>query len=226
MADLTEQTMADSFGEALITSRVKGLPSFKTVFREFECYQGVADFVALSDRCQQNVEDLAFVASMSLRSLSAVLALLKPHAPRTEAYLAETSGLSQGTVRRILGDLETAGLVSRNVRGSAALGPNWVPPSLDIWAFELKLGNWHRALFQCLQYKAFAHQVVVVMPPVKEALLQEHSEAFRASGVGAMTFDPSVGSLRVVIPPLSSRPSSRHHTIFALQRIQALRNGG
>jgi hypothetical protein len=91
-----------------------------------------------------------------------------------------------------------------------------------MWAFELKLSNWHRAVFQALQYAAFASHVFVVMPQSKSNVAIANRDLFARLGVGFLLFDPHTGHARQVVPARRIGPASPAQALYAAGRIETL----
>ncbi len=89
----------------------------------------------------------------------------------------------------------------------------------DIWAFELKLSNWKRAIFQALQYKAFANYSVIVFPIEKEKLLLNNLETFRNLNIGVLLFDIKNQKSQWLVHPKKEKPISKSQTIYLLYKI-------
>lgn len=227
MAKITENQMANSF-EILLNSGegIKGFPKFKSVFREVTCQQGIADFITITGSDTDSLYNNCFESGLiSLDTSSLIISLLKFNSPRTEDFLIKATGLSKNTVRKVLKTLEVKKVVTQSDTGSFTLSPNWGIPSVELWAFELKLSNWKRALFQVLQYKAFANRVVIVLPTEKESIICKNIELFKELRVGVMTFDTLSGNNKVFVKPQKNNPSSKRHNLYALGTISSKLKG-
>lgn len=99
------------------------------------------------------------------------------------------------------------------------LAVNDDPNKNNIWAFELKLSNWKRALFQALQYKAFANYVAVVLPHEKEKVLQQNLSTFISLNVGVLLFDPKAKKAKWLRRPKKEPSISKWQTLFMLAKI-------
>lgn len=213
--------MADSF-EVLLNSEsgIKGFPKFKSVFREVTCRQGIADFITITDNGTDILYNSCFESgSISLDAGTLIISLLKFNSPRTEDYIINASGLSKKTVGKVLRMLEINKIVKKSNTGSYILSSNWSVPSVELWAFELKISNWKRAIYQALQYKAFANRVVVVLPSEKEAIIYKNIKLFKELRVGVMTFDILSKSYKIFVKPQKGNPSSKRHNLYALGTI-------
>ncbi|OPX86928.1 MAG: hypothetical protein A4E53_02690 [Pelotomaculum sp. PtaB.Bin104] len=224
---MSELQMANAF-ETLLKSKegIKGFPSFNSTFREVSCQQGIADFIAITGKNIQELSNNFFESNtVSLNSYSLIISLLKSRSPRTEDFLVSSSGLTRNTVRKVLKELEENETIYKNQKGTIILSPNWGLPKLELWAFELKLKDWRRALFQTLQYKAFANRVVIVVPEDKENTINKNIDVFRNLQVGVMVFNMANLSYKIMQKPRRINPSSKRHSLFALGKIASeLRN--
>lgn len=227
MSKLTEELLAVEFEKMLISNSINQFPKFNSVFREVSCFQGIPDFIAISG---ENIDLIEYSSSkeLSIDSSSLILSLLKKKAPRSEEFLVRSSGLAPQTITKILVALKKSNIVSVTNSGGYFLGPNYKKPNVELWAFELKLENWKRALFQALQYKAFANRVIIVFPSNKAKLLKRNLEIFRTLKIGVMTLDVKDRSFEIILKPYKLKPSSNYHNLFALSRIadEMLRNTG
>ncbi|MFH1010973.1 MAG: helix-turn-helix domain-containing protein [bacterium] len=225
---ISESMMAKAFEQCLrAPASFPGFPNFDTVVREVMCQQGVADFIAavgLRQRRKQVAKLGDMAESTGINSIR-VLSLLKPVAPRTKDYLVEQSGLSRQIVTRVLAHLVSQRLAKRvGDRAFRLFSESFSYPG-ELWAFELKLNNWKRALFQASQYKAFASRVVTVFPMEREKTLKSNLDKFDKAKVGVMIFDASDRSFKVLQRPSKIRPSSRMHYLFAFSQVVARKGG-
>ena len=219
---VSERDMADAF-EILLRKHAgfAGLPEFSSTFREVACRQGIADFVAASGPCLEAAEFQQMVdgARSAGTGWLAALSLLRRAAPRSISYLVRQSGLARRTVCRALARLARAGLVLRTPSGSYLLAPAWCPPPVEIWAFELKVNDWRRALFQALQCRAFANYVVAVFPSQRRKLAQRHIDKFKRLNVGVMLLDVEAMEAEILSRPSKNGPSSRLHYLHAFTQL-------
>ncbi len=146
---------------------------------------------------------------------SRILSMLKPHTPRREAFLLDRIGVSTRTLRHWIRELEEGCLISDLGGKRFVLGPAFSPPEIEICAFEFKLDNWRRALYQATRYRTFAHRVYVVMPTDSAARALAARELFRRLNVGLLSHDGD-GRTRMIIPSSKRRPTSRYRFIMAL----------
>jgi len=219
MDGLSELQMSIAFEKILKTKeKVTGIPKFDLIYKEVVCQQGIADFVCLVTKEGLNQLDI-FDNIQILESGTLVFSLLKPKANRSKKFLQEKTGLSEKTIAKVLKELCKNDIAIEEKEGVYHLSPKVIMPSLDIWAFELKISNWKRALFQALQYKAFANYSLVVFPFEKEGVLKKQLELFRELNVGILLFDVTNGKLKFLLHPKKEKPSSKWHMLFTLGQL-------
>lgn len=217
MSEITELMMANAFASAINASAIKGLPAFDLVYREVVCQQGVADFVGLTSAApifiNNNLEELS-----SIDSSSQILSLLKSNSGRRIKFLSERIGITDTTLNRILKELVSKNYVIKK-NGLYYLSKPYNLNKTNIWAFELKLSNWKRAIFQALQYKAFANYSVVVFPIAKEKLLRENIDLFQNLNIGVLLFDAETLENKWINHAKKEHSISRWHTMFLLGKL-------
>lgn len=76
-----------------------------------------------------------------------------------------------------------------------------LPPNLLLYAFELKISAWRRALKQAFRYSYFADRSVVVVPPKTAAIARRHLDVFRLHGIGLWSFDARAGRIVRIYSP-------------------------
>jgi len=225
---ITEEKMADSFEKLLCDKNgISEFPSFHSIFREIRCQQGIADFIAIENNVLKNEiwklpERINKISNISVFH---IISLLKPKAPRTETFLTRNTGLSLKTVKRILKQLEYQQIIKRLDSGGIIVGPKWKSPNFDLWAFELKLNNWKRALFQASQYRTFATNITVVFPTERKKTIIENLNKFRKMKIGVMLFDISKNNYEIILKPNKIKSTSKRfyfHTIGTLMTMKDL----
>ena len=176
---LTEEQLSAVF-EAIITNGglCSPYPRFAHVLREMDCQQGRPDFVASPTKATIIPRSLrvSLASALATPSTARTLSLLKPVAPRSVDYILRASGLSLPVVRRSISALESLNLVSRYGQSGYVLSPEFPEMRWEFWAFEVKVDNWRRVLYQALQCKAFAHRVIVVISEDWAHRLERHIE--------------------------------------------------
>jgi hypothetical protein len=96
---------------------------------------------------------------------------------------------------------------------------------LRVFAFELKLRNWRRALAQAYRYRSFANRSYVVIDSEFVQPAVARIALFQSANVGLMSFDVS-GAIEVHFEPAYDRPYSprlalrfRQGTKIALETV-------
>jgi len=161
---------------------------------------------------------LRYASVLSRPSCARVMALLKPSAPRGEDYIRRATGLSSSVIHRSLDELENARLIERAGTGFV-VAPRFATTRWELWAFEVKLEDWRRALFQALQYRSFADRVIIVMPERWAHRAERHSELFKRLKIGLLAVDERSSAIRVIVSPRRTRPGSRFHHLNAVGRF-------
>jgi hypothetical protein len=212
--DYTEREMADAFMELLQSK--EGLPSvgtFDRVYRDVYCYQGRPDFIALHNK--KHIQPPKLPESMGFVG-PAILATLKPNATRTFRYLVSHLEFSEGSIKRMLSQLLACDYVERVDTGSFRLGDSASWLQVELWAFELKLNNPKRAVFQAQQCCAYANRTVIVVPPGQDKHYMRYHMALTRWGIGLATFNPANRDFKI------SRRSRIYRAIIPLHQIYAL----
>lgn len=224
--EISESVMAKAFEKCLTNKKFFAeFPNFNRVFRDFVCRQGIADFLAVAGPRieKKTIKKIGNLANLITESSTRIFSLLKHSSPRSKEYIKGKSGLSFSTVSRVLDHLGKENLIKETAGGKFTLSPTWyLPKNLELWAFELKVNNWQRALFQALQYKAFATRVVTVFPKKKERILKKHIDKFKKMNIGVIVFDHNSFSYKILLKPRKNNPQSRMHYFFSIFRIAQL----
>lgn len=212
----SEKEMADLFRKQLLSRKgLPGLPKFRFLFSEVDCKQGRPDFVALSGYSKRGLPSSKPVGGYVA---ARVLSLLKPKAPRTLKFLRENSDASEKAFRKTLKELVGARYISETSTGSFLLGPKWSHNS-KLWAFEIKLNNPKRAIFQAKQYRAFADRVFIVAPPLQIRNYEKHMHAMKRWDIGLMSFDPNTTKSEIHRRSPQKPPLSREHRAYAVAKL-------
>lgn len=215
----SEADMAQAFHRLLLS---KGGPpsigAFDAVYREITCQQGRPDFIALRYASTSGSNrHIAVRGSVG----PAVLHRLKPSAPRTLDYLVSRLGFRRESIRRALRELVDKGYVEQLDSGAYRLAGVDTLHLPEVWAFELKLHNAKRAVFQAQQSRAYAERAVIVVPPGQETSYRGFEETMRRWHIGLATFDPIAGRFRFVAKGRKSRALSPAQQLYTLSRLHA-----
>jgi DNA-binding transcriptional ArsR family regulator len=191
---------------------------FHSHVREFEALQGRADFVVsptnLKSLNYKIVRQIAHgIPSPSSALILSVLTRRKPVRPDD---LTANLGLSLYTVRKSLSHLEASDIVEQCGNSEYRISQSFRMPSVELWALELKLHDWKRALYQTLQYRTFAHCAAVVVPEESACRIEKHAGRFSSFNIGVLAFDMDDWSLRTVVRLKTGEPSVDYHHIYAM----------
>ncbi len=213
----TEEQMANAFERRLRSRRpLQGIGGFTKVFREVECHRGRPDFVAIVSR--NGPRGLRHQSSHNVAS-ARLLSLLKKRSPHSVRSLGEQIDMSVATVRRALRHLEKSGLVEELANGSFVLSGGSAIFEIETAAFELKLKNPRRAVFQAQQCTLFAQQVWIVVPPSQAKNYDVYRPVLARWGIGLATFNPNNHRFAPVVTARRGIPGSREHQAYAVLRL-------
>jgi hypothetical protein len=132
--------------------------------------------------------------------------------------------MTQATTRRVVRLLAQAGLIEEQAANRYVLGPAFAEPRAEVTAFEFKLHNWRRALYQAIRYRAFAHRVFVVVPTKTVPSLLLHADTFRRFRVGVLSWEIEDGRGERIFAAAKSEPGSRSAYLRALSELTAWAN--
>ncbi len=210
----TERQMGDAFEVALNTpGGLSGIEPFDGIYREISCRQGRPDFIAL--RNKENKGILTPPESSGLVGPS-ILSLLKPKATRTLSYILEHSEFSEKSIRQALKELINTGHIETVKTGSYKLGESYNYLKTELWAFELKLDNPKRAVFQAQQCRAYADRVIIVVPPGQETNYRRFNQTMNRWHIGLATFDPNNMEFKFIRRGRSKRGYNIQHRIYTM----------
>ena len=189
---------------------------------ESNCSEGRADIVwARFERGELPIKLKRHANLLQNRTASRLLATLRQGSSQSEEALLPRIGVTSPILRKWLRALSEAGLITTTRNGNFRAMPRSTLPSFEICAFELKLTNWQRALYQATRYKSFSHRVFVVMPANNAHAAFKHKEQFRKANIGLVAHELS-GQSHVLVRPLKRPPYSGYRTIMALGMFSAI----
>jgi len=218
----SEAYMASVFYECMLQAGHFGcFPNFSTIKKDFRALQGTPDFVATaSNNIPNQIYSTLAQANNDLgRMAFIVLSNFCGASPRTEPFIVKKTNLATKEVKRTLNELVLRGILAKTETGSFKLSPEAINNDIDIWAFELKMKNWKRAIFQSLQAKSFANRVVIVLPLKKQDVVATNIDYFKKSGVGVMLFDPESKFYKTLLRPVRRKHASNLHFYYALAKL-------
>jgi hypothetical protein len=218
----SEEQLAVAFEEVITNGAWASYYSpFTRMLREVACLQGRPDFVGLhagaTNISMDQTDQLAAV--LKVPSTTRILSLLHYAAPRTEKYLLRASGFSLPVVRRSIMALESFDLITPSGHLTYVLSSSFPKIQWELWAFEIKVDHWQRALYQALQYRAFAHRVTVVLPERWVHRAEHNINRFSLLNVGVIALDVDKKAIRFINRPKKRSPASRFHNLFALGKF-------
>lgn len=218
MIQLSELEMANSFEKALKSSVIRCIPHFDIVYRELKCQQGIPDFIGIpSDKF---VTTFNFSTLSSIESSSVILSFLKYHSGRRKDYLKKKTALSDNLLNKSIRELQNNKFIVE-ANGLYYISPQMELFNDNIWAFELKLSNWKRALFQALQNKTFSNFSIVVFPFGKEHVLMQNLDVFAKLNVGVLLFEASSFKTKWLYRAKKEQPVSKWATWFLLGKVSS-----
>jgi hypothetical protein len=113
------------------------------------------------------------------------------------------------------------GFIEQIPNGSYILGSAEELLKPEVWAFELKLSDSKRAVFQAQQCKAFAERVIIVVPPSQAKNYNRFRDSMNRWGIGLASFDPHSAIFIILKSPRKTRPFSREHRMYAISQMLA-----
>jgi len=217
----TEIQMADTFQQLLCSSTgLPGIGTFDSIYREVNCQQGRPDFIALKTKDDSPVEPLPHTIGYVG---SSILSMLKPNASRTLEYLLSHSEYGSKSIKKHLRLLLASDHILQISTGSYILGTSVKLKDYEIWAFELKLNNPKRAIFQAQQCRAFAERSIIVTPPGQEKNYIRFNDTIKRWGIGLATFDPITSLFSMVKRARKSPAFSRQHQMYMIAQCSHFR---
>ena len=209
--------MADGFEQLLRSGShlPKFLPVFDFVCRELTCWPGRPDFLGIEGRIPNASNGHTPLSPLACIALS----LLKPQARRTEKYIQTRISSDERTTRAVLRALEKRGYVIASGQRTYRLGPASEFIRLEITAFELKLSNPRRAVYQAIRNKEFSDRSYVVVPPKNARGYAPFSPAIDRWGIGLLTYDLETGRIKTISKSRTLQPPDRAQAIRSRSRI-------
>ena len=183
---------------------------------ELDGIQGRADIVDVRIReLPPNVNPEALAVSLRSPTKARILSILRHGAPRTKAYIARNTGLSDRALQGHIRALQSAGIIE--IHGNMAVSLSFPLPHsmVEIVAYEGKISNWRRALHQALGYRSFSHSVSVVMPAAGAKNASKVAAIFRLNGIGLISVDED-GTNHTHIRSKKRPPASRRLYLMAV----------
>lgn len=217
--ELSEMYHADMFEFGLkYGAYTKILPDFDNILREIPCKEGIADFI-----CYKNTPFLKKYKNIILeinnligKGFIPIISVLLKYQKQTLDEFETNTGYDRKRLRKILLVLQKYKVIKTNKALQYSLYAKWKNFDVDLWAFELKLKNWKRALYQATQYKVFSNYVFTVFPEYKRNLLEKNIKYFKNLNIGCLLQDSDTNELSVLYYPI------KEEVLFGTQYLYAL----
>ena len=94
-----------------------------------------------------------------------------------------------------------------------------LPPRFRLYAFELKITHWRKALKQAFRYSYFADRAIVVVPPRTAEIASKYLAVFKAHSVGLWSFDARTNKIRRLFTPTGRKPRNQKAKCRAIELI-------
>jgi hypothetical protein len=206
--------------EILVETLVHSLQCNKQNFilREVDCWQGRADVVeVISDNIQDQLYKFSEEQIILLRNLTCakIISILNYNAVRSREFIYKTLGLQHRTIDSWLIKLINTEIIIEIKKDRFIIHPEFILPRVKFTAYEAKLYNWKRALYQATQYKGFSNKAYVVMPKkyIKPAI--KNLQAFIANNIGLIEVHDD-GKCETVLKAKEIRPTGKSFALIAI----------
>ncbi|CAM3385495.1 MULTISPECIES: hypothetical protein [Saccharibacillus] len=193
----------------------EALDNSTVILREVDCWQGRADLVKANLKSDYENLDMHQIELLKHYTCSNIISLLHKKAPRTEEYLQKALGLSSRTLKKWLISLEKNQIACKNSYGSYLISDEFSLPNAELYAYEVKLHNWKRALYQANQYKGFSNFSFVVMPKKNINAALANIEAFYANNIGLIQID-ELGLEEILFKPKKIQPRKKSYNLIGI----------
>ncbi|WP_141552618.1 MULTISPECIES: helix-turn-helix transcriptional regulator [Bacillus cereus group] len=202
--------------ENLLSKQNEGTNKY-IIKREIDCWQGRADLVTAEvkgDSCINNEQAIA----MSNLTNAQILALLHKKAPRSIQYLRNKTCLSEQTVKKSLRELMNLNVVTIDYKGNYIFHSDFQIPKVTFNAYEAKLHNWKRALYQAIQYYGFSQYSWVIMPEQYIKPAQQNIYSFKENGIGLIGMDKH-GNRKIYLKAKKNQPSRKAFYLVGIGKM-------
>lgn len=214
-----------AFSKKFVESVENSIPNkngfdYGVIVREMESDRGRADIIyAFVDTVTNNLANLRKYGRVLKQPTKAkIISQLSKARYCPLESLAQATGYTQKTVKTHLHELAKAGIVKANITRGYKLEKSFNLPETEVWAFELKLDNWKRALYQALRYRGFSHSVTVVMPKEGISVAKRNLAMFKKMNVGLAEIS-NEGKMVFVKKPRRGKPTSDSNYLRSLGYI-------
>ncbi len=219
---LTEAQMGRRF-KAVMATGARPLVAFDRVAAEVDFSQGRPDFVGVSgvQERARTLPRLYAKTRIPLSQIARVLTVLERDQTIGLANLAQAAAVTLPSTRRIVQPLERIGAVCADADDTLRVVDLDRIERPELWAFELKLEDWKRCLFQTLVCRSYAQRVTAVFPMSKSKHIEAIAPTFAGHGIGVMLFDASTQKIRQLEQTKPKKPRSAYHAWMSCFEIGA-----
>ena len=88
-----------------------------------------------------------------------------------------------------------------------------------VFAFEVKLRDWRKAIMQANRYRFFAHVAIVVLPEDGCGAALKFLDTFHVLDVGLWSFDVKSRRITSHFTPAPAQPTDTRHAVSALRLV-------
>lgn len=181
------------------------------ILREVDCWQGRADVVEV--KSHETAIHITDNQRKLLKQLTCanIISVLHYGSPRTKEFLYNHLGTK--SIDKWLKELLFEDVIAEVSHDKFVISSNFKLPHFDLCAYEIKLYDWRRALYQAIQYKGFSNLSYVVMPKRSVGPAIKNIEAFAANNIGLIHVDDE-GECKVVLKSIKSKPRRKAFNII------------
>ncbi|WP_428897031.1 hypothetical protein Dip518_000816 [Parelusimicrobium proximum] len=86
-------------------------------------------------------------------------------------------------------------------------------------AFEMKLADWKKALFQAYKYLTYADKAIIVIPRMAEQTIEENIINFKKLGVGLWLFDTESKKINKIFTPQDNKMLKKSKRDYLLNGV-------
>jgi len=186
---------------------------------EFAAIQGRADYVLSPTEIDSSCSNLMQRISEGVNSPASamILSIILDEKMIEQDRLKLKVGLSISTIKRGLDSLAAAELIENDREsGEICISDSFRIPSMELWAFELKMKDWKKALLQALQFQTYSNLAYVVMPVRDSDILSRIGEVYEKYNIGLIALDHENMRISIIVSPKFSPPKSRIFYLYAL----------
>ncbi|MCA1318370.1 hypothetical protein LC085_00480 [Bacillus tianshenii] len=186
------------------------------ILREVDCWQGRADIVeGFSNDIYTSINTFSDEQILLIRNLTCakIISLLNHTTARTKKLIYNNLGIQKKTIDVWLVRLLEEEILAETRPDRFIIHPNFSLPEIKFTAYEVKLYNWKRALYQATQYKGFSNKSYVVMPKKHIQPAINNLQAFVANNIGLIEVNDD-GRFKILLKSRNLRPTSKAFNII------------